>query len=156
MLIYHISINQLMSTLAVCGCLQKGRQLFWFKVHPCLILWYKSQAPNLIIIVKQIKATCLSLLNIVKLNKSCVLLVKQNLNTDYIAIHTYIDRKEICAVKLCTLEGGKYKIRHHRIPNVVLTRSPNWKWLPCTVENYCKCAVFVDWKVNSQFPSPEI
>jgi len=38
--------------------------------------------------LQYIKVTCLSLLNVVELNKGCVLLVKQNLNTDYITIHT--------------------------------------------------------------------
>lgn len=33
--------------------------------------------------------TCVSLLSVIKLDKSCVLLVKQDLDTDYIAIHTY-------------------------------------------------------------------
>ena len=36
-----------------------------------------------------ISFTCLSMLSVIKLDKSCILLVEQDLDTDYIAIHTY-------------------------------------------------------------------
>ena len=64
-----------------------------------------------------VRSTCLGLLTIIELDECCILLVEENLYTNYVAIHTYRWRVGVQSDCLCFLSGTH--ITHFIIEPVV-------------------------------------
>ena len=66
-----------------------------------------------------VRSTCLGLLTIIELDECCILLVEENLYTNYVAIHTYMNRWGIGVQSDCLSFMSGTHIKHFIIETVI-------------------------------------
>ena len=88
-----------------------------------------------------VRSTCLGLLTIIELDECCILLVEENLYTNYVAIHTYMYRwgSGVQSNCLCFMNGTH--ITHFIIEPVAAQckvcdiKSLNFQTQQCTLQD---------------------
>ena len=100
-----------------------------------------------------VRSTCLGLLTIIELDECCILLVEENLYTNYVAIHTYRWRIGVQSDSLCFMSGTH--ITHFIIEPVVAQckvcdiMSFNFQKQKCTQSSRCKGDNLTTWIIQT-------
>ena len=99
-----------------------------------------------------VRSTCLGLLTIIELDECCILLVEENLYTNYVAIHTYRWRISVQSDCLCFMSGTH--IKHFIIEPVIPQckvcdmKSLNFQKQQCTLPR-CKGDNLTTWIIKT-------